>query len=328
MSAGFLIRPRPAVTVVALSTLASAFVAHAQCSPQWRPGPGEVGMNAEAWNMIHWDADGAGPNPPLLVVGGTFTTAGGQTVNHIAAWDGVNWHALGAGVNNDVRTLAVLPSTNELVVGGDFTTAGGAPALYLAKWNGTTWSPLGGGVNNIVTGLTVLPSGQLFVAGNFTVVGGTVASTRSAIWTGTAWQNLAAGAPARDLIVAPTGIVYAGGAYNSGSSPNILQWTGPAPGTWTGVGGGLGGCYGLATEYCLFGRRGKLAATSRIGRNWFDWKRPYENGYPKHSAKPPGFLELVEQISDGPRLEMFARESRLGWDSWGDESLNHVELSA
>ena len=244
MSAGFLIRPRPAVTVVALSTLASAFVAHAQCSPQWRPGPGEVGMNAEAWNMIHWDADGAGPNPPLLVVGGTFTTAGGQTVNHIAAWDGVNWHALGAGVNNDVRTLAVLPSTNELVVGGDFTTAGGAPALYLAKWNGTTWSPLGGGVNNIVTGLTVLPSGQLFVAGNFTVVGGTVASTRSAIWTGTAWQNLAAGAPARDLIVAPTGIVYAGGAYNSGSSPNILQWTGPAPGTWTGVGGGLGGCFG------------------------------------------------------------------------------------
>lgn len=65
---------------------------------------------------------------------------------------------------------------------------------------------------------------------------------------------------------------------------------------------------------------------------WF-WKQVYEYGaagVPQkvHSAKPPGFLELVEQISDGPRLEMFAREGRLGWDSWGDESLNHVEMSA
>ena len=94
------------------------------------------------------------------------------------------------------------------------------------------------------------------------------------------------------------------------------------------MGGGLGGCYGLATEYCLFGRRGKLAATSRIGRNWFDWKRPYENGYPKHSAKPPEFFQMVEAVSPGPRLELFARSQRPGWAVWGNEVESNVQLVA
>jgi N6-adenosine-specific RNA methylase IME4 len=86
------------------------------------------------------------------------------------------------------------------------------------------------------------------------------------------------------------------------------------------IGAGLGGAYGIATEYVLFARRGKLRTMSRVGRNHFDWKRPYdERGKPKHSAKPPAFFEMVEQISPGPRLEMFARELRAGWDSWGDE---------
>jgi N6-adenosine-specific RNA methylase IME4 len=85
------------------------------------------------------------------------------------------------------------------------------------------------------------------------------------------------------------------------------------------MGGGLGGCYGLATEYCLFARRGTLKATGRVGRNWFDWKRPYKNGAGLHSAKPPEFYSMVETISPGPRLEMFARAPRPGWDVWGNE---------
>jgi N6-adenosine-specific RNA methylase IME4 len=64
---------------------------------------------------------------------------------------------------------------------------------------------------------------------------------------------------------------------------------------------------------------------------WF-WRQVYEYGpagVPQkvHSAKPPGFFELVEQITDGPHLEMFAREARLGWDSWGDESLGTAEMA-
>jgi hypothetical protein len=215
-----------------------------QCSPEWRAGPGANGFNAEAWAMTHWDPDGAGPRQPLLIVGGTFTTAGGQPANRIASWDGAEWHALGAGVNGSVRTLAVDPTTGNLLVGGDFTLAGGAAAFYAARWNGSAWSPLGGGVNNIVTGLHALPSGQVFVAGAFTVVGGNVASVRSAIWTGTAWQALAAGAAADSFVVTSTGDVYAGGNFNTSVDPNVRRWTGPGAGAWSSVGGGLGGCFG------------------------------------------------------------------------------------
>jgi hypothetical protein len=33
-------------------------------------------------------------------------------------------------------------------------------------------------------------------------------------------------------------------------------------------------------------------------------------------------------IDGSPYLELFARRNRLGWDTWGDEALEHLELSA
>jgi N6-adenosine-specific RNA methylase IME4 len=86
------------------------------------------------------------------------------------------------------------------------------------------------------------------------------------------------------------------------------------------MGGGLGGAYGISTEFCLFARRGKLPALGRVRGTWFNWKRPYnEAGKPRHSAKPPEFYEMVETVSPGPRLEMFARDQREGWDGHGLE---------
>lgn len=93
------------------------------------------------------------------------------------------------------------------------------------------------------------------------------------------------------------------------------------------MGGGLGGAYGISTEYCLFARRGKAPALSRVRGTWFNWKRPYdERGKPKHSAKPPEFYSMVEAVSPNPRLEMFARESREGWDAWGNQAPNGLDL--
>jgi N6-adenosine-specific RNA methylase IME4 len=37
----------------------------------------------------------------------------------------------------------------------------------------------------------------------------------------------------------------------------------------------------------------------------------------QHSRKPDAFLDLVEHVSPGPYVELFARAPRLGWDSWG-----------
>lgn len=66
------------------------------------------------------------------------------------------------------------------------------------------------------------------------------------------------------------------------------------------------------------------------------WRQVYEYGpagVPQkvHSAKPPSMLDLVEQTSPGPYLEIFARSAgrdRLGWDYWGDESLGTAYLAA
>lgn len=86
------------------------------------------------------------------------------------------------------------------------------------------------------------------------------------------------------------------------------------------IGGGLGGPYGISTEFCLFCRRGTLRTKGRIPTTHFNWLRPYDlRGKPRHSAKPPGFFSMVEAVSPGPYAELFARDRRTGWNVWGDE---------
>ena len=95
------------------------------------------------------------------------------------------------------------------------------------------------------------------------------------------------------------------------------------------MGGGLGGAFGISTEFCLFCRRGALKAHGRVGGTWFNWKRPYdERGKPRHSAKPKEFYALVEDVSPGPRLELFARDRREGWHAWGNEVRSDITLAA
>jgi N6-adenosine-specific RNA methylase IME4 len=95
----------------------------------------------------------------------------------------------------------------------------------------------------------------------------------------------------------------------------LLTWCKPPMGL------GLGGSYVNTTEFVIFARRGSLSALSRCESTWWQWSRPYiHGGGPTHSAKPDAFLDIVEQVSPGPRLEMFARRARFGWDYWGDQS--------
>lgn len=48
----------------------------------------------------------------------------------------------------------------------------------------------------------------------------------------------------------------------------------------------------------------------------------------RHSQKPAESYALIEAISPGPRLELFARTKREGWHSWGDEVPSDVEVAA
>jgi N6-adenosine-specific RNA methylase IME4 len=84
-----------------------------------------------------------------------------------------------------------------------------------------------------------------------------------------------------------------------------LTWCKPRRGI------GPGGAFSNTTEFVLFCRRGTLAPTSRVDTTWWTWPRG------RHSVKPSAFLDLVEAVSPGPYVELFARAPRLGWDSWG-----------
>lgn len=53
------------------------------------------------------------------------------------------------------------------------------------------------------------------------------------------------------------------------------------------------------------------AERCRVNSTWWLWPRGH------HSEKPPAFMDIVERVSPGPYVELFARAPRLGWDSWG-----------
>jgi N6-adenosine-specific RNA methylase IME4 len=86
------------------------------------------------------------------------------------------------------------------------------------------------------------------------------------------------------------------------------------------IGIGPGEWFSITTEYVLFARRGSIRPARRYPTTWFNWPRR------SHSTKPEAFLDLVEQVSPGPYLELFARRARFGWDYWGLESLGTAVL--
>ena len=85
--------------------------------------------------------------------------------------------------------------------------------------------------------------------------------------------------------------------------------------TWVKTNGfGTGHYLRGATEHCLLGVRGTLACLRNDQRTYFEATRT------DHSRKPEGFYDILETLSPGPRLRLFARSQRDGWESWGDEA--------
>jgi len=76
----------------------------------------------------------------------------------------------------------------------------------------------------------------------------------------------------------------------------------------------LGPWFRFATEYLLFGTRGSAEAGSHSLPNVIIARRG------KLGEKPWESYELVQCMSPGPRLELFARRRMDGWRVWGNES--------
>ena len=91
-----------------------------------------------------------------------------------------------------------------------------------------------------------------------------------------------------------------------------------SPLTWVKFRLGLGGRYQLrnATEQLLFCTRGRAPLGSRSQPTWFN--APVQ----EHSRKPAEQFAIIERVSPGPYLELFARrrpESNQPWAVWGDQ---------
>jgi len=77
---------------------------------------------------------------------------------------------------------------------------------------------------------------------------------------------------------------------------------------------GLGHFFRNSTEHILFCARGKLDVKQHDIPTAFIAERH------AHSEKPAAFYDMVQRMSPGPYLDVFARKQRMGWDSWGDEA--------
>ena len=45
----------------------------------------------------------------------------------------------------------------------------------------------------------------------------------------------------------------------------------------------------------------------------------------EHSRKPDEIIPIIESCSQGPRIELFARGTRSGWDMWGNQATPEYE---
>ena len=79
---------------------------------------------------------------------------------------------------------------------------------------------------------------------------------------------------------------------------------------------GLGHFYRNTTEHVLFCVRGKLDTKCHDIPTAFVAERH------AHSEKPAAFYDMVQRMSPGPYLDVFARKQRFGFDTWGDEAFD------
>lgn len=75
------------------------------------------------------------------------------------------------------------------------------------------------------------------------------------------------------------------------------------------------------TEPCLLATRGKPKRLNADVRQGIIAPRR------EHSRKPDGIHERIERLVAGPHCELFARQKRVGWDVWGNQTDKFAEVA-
>ena len=84
--------------------------------------------------------------------------------------------------------------------------------------------------------------------------------------------------------------------------------------TWNKEKIGMGYWLRMQTEFCLLGIKGKPIWNNTTERDIINETRR------QHSRKPDKFYEMVEKICVGRKLDYFARKTKKGWDTVGNET--------
>jgi N6-adenosine-specific RNA methylase IME4 len=87
-------------------------------------------------------------------------------------------------------------------------------------------------------------------------------------------------------------------------------------------GRGVGFYFRNVTEMILFGVRGKNARTFSPGRRQVNYIGTRKR---EHSRKPDEQYDIIEACSPGPQIELFARGTRRGWTTWGNQADDSYE---
>lgn len=233
--------------LIVLISLSFPLPLWADCPNGWKSGGGIPGVDGQVMAATAWDADGAGPQEEMLIVGGLFSVAGSVFPNNIAAWDGHRWKSLGGGMTGQnpsyasVRTLLVFDG--KLIAGGEFSKAGYADAINVASWDGSRWRAIGEGLPGLVLTLCEY-NGELF-AGTYE----DISASRGCVfrWDGADWVPVAH-TEGRDHGVTSLcvygGELIAAGVFNviDGVEVNsIARWDGT---NWRALDEGISGGYG------------------------------------------------------------------------------------
>ena len=167
---------------------------------------GIVVNNIARWDGQHWealglglgsgvdalavfDADGDGPELPMLYAAGQFRTPGAWSRALLSRWDGQQWSEVPGYNGGGVESLYVFdddgdgPNLPALFVGGLFNRVSGVFSPGAITWDGQQWHGLGSGLGGLTwahatdfqpfdeDGDPATPSG-LYVGGNFFTAGG------------------------------------------------------------------------------------------------------------------------------------------------------------
>src|SRR5437868_14078270 len=91
--------------VALLATLSGGPEAGAQCGG-WE-ATGQEPIFGNVYCVTKWDPDGPGPQPPVIVAGGRFSSSADPLTQYLAAWTPSGWSSIGPRLTGNAHAQAL-----------------------------------------------------------------------------------------------------------------------------------------------------------------------------------------------------------------------------